>query len=65
MRLSEVPTCRVESFVGDWQVECQPASVGEFWYDDFVRGVLNSTCGDACKSIKVSSNLARVRGACA
>ena len=44
-----------DDLVGKFQTECQPADVGEFWYDDYARGLLNSTCKGDCKRIQVSS----------
>jgi hypothetical protein len=51
---------RIGNIVGSYQIECQPASIGEFWYDEFVRGILNGTNAldgtnaDAYRHIKVS-----------
>lgn len=39
---------------GNFQYGCQPASVGEFWYDDFMRDLILDECGDDCKHVKVS-----------
>ena len=51
--------CRIPTDLnGQHQTECQPASVGEFWYDEFVRGLLNSTCKEECSKIQVSRHIA-------
>lgn len=39
---------------GEFQYECQPATVGEFWYDQFIRGLITNICKDPCKNIRVS-----------
>ena len=47
--------CSVGGIVGgEFQYGCQPASVGEFWYDSFMRDLILNECGDACKHVKVS-----------
>ena len=46
--------CSVGGIVGgNFQYGCQPASVGEFWYDSFMRDLILKECGDDCKHVKV------------
>ena len=48
--------CSVGGIVGgNFQHGCQPASVGEFWYDDFMRDLFQNECKDDCKHVKVRS----------
>ncbi|CAL8469668.1 g9209 [Coccomyxa elongata] len=35
------------------RAKCEPASVGEFWYGDWIRTYLNTTCGEPCAKIRV------------
>ena len=46
--------CSVGGIVGgNFQYECQPASVGEFWYDRFMKDLIQNECKDDCKHVKV------------
>ena len=45
--------CRIENRFagGPWRYYCDPATVGEFWYDDYIKnqlqGPLQAQCGQA------------------
>ena len=46
--------CSVGAIVGgNFQYGCQPASVGELWYDKFMRDLILNECKDDCKHVKV------------
>lgn len=48
--------CRFEHELpgGPWQYSCHPALIGEAWYDDYVRSLLDGPCKDGCSRIKAS-----------
>lgn len=52
---SQHHACRFEHELsgGPWQYQCYPALVGEGWYDDYVRYLLQGPCKDGCSHIKV------------
>jgi len=47
--------CRVADKLpqGPWQTDCAPASVGEFWFNDWIAEYLRDCKGD-CKNIEAS-----------
>lgn len=40
---------------GPWQTECAPASVGEFWFNDWMRSYLADTCKGDCSHVQAST----------
>ena len=47
--------CRVADTLpgGPWHTDCRPASVGEFWYNDWIADYLRDCKGD-CEHIQAS-----------
>lgn len=37
-------------------MDCSPASIGEFWYNEWIAQYLSDTCKDDCKHIQASSS---------
>lgn len=38
---------------GPWRYTCYSAVKGEYWYDDFVRGLLSGPCKSGCSRVKM------------
>lgn len=59
-----LPTCSFEGRLpgGPWRHGCFPSEVGEFWYDDDIKDLLQGPkCKDACSRIKASARIPEPR----